>query len=196
MTNPQAAQPAQAPPSIMYVSFVAEITRQTSENLMDTMSKIANAGVPEVYLMLNTTGGDVSHGVGLYNFLKALPVKLVTHNIGTVASIGNAVFLAGAERYASPQATFMFHGVYFQFGGGKMDDKYLREQLGAIDAEHERIGAVMAERTSLAKEVIEGMFQEQQTRGSQFAKETGIVHDVRDLSIPAGVRIHTIVNPR
>jgi len=51
------------------------------------------------------------HGMNLYNVLRAMPFKLITHNVGNVDSIGNAVFLARAERYACPHSTFMFHGV-------------------------------------------------------------------------------------
>jgi ATP-dependent protease ClpP protease subunit len=34
-----------------------------------------------------------------------MPFRLVTHNMGKVDSIGNAVFLAGEQRYACPQST-------------------------------------------------------------------------------------------
>ena len=64
-----------------------------------------------VYLLLSSEVGSVMHGINLYNVLRALPVKLVTHNVGNVDSIGNAIFLAGEERYACQHSTFMFHGV-------------------------------------------------------------------------------------
>jgi hypothetical protein len=40
--------------------------------------------------------------------------QLVTHNVGNVDSIGTVIYLAGEERFACPQATFMLHGVSFQ----------------------------------------------------------------------------------
>lgn len=40
--------------------------------------------------------------------LRAFPFKLVTHNVGNMDSIGNAVFLAGEQRLACPHSTFMF----------------------------------------------------------------------------------------
>ena len=39
------------------------------------------------------------HGLNLNNLFRGLPFELITHNIGNVDSIGNAIFLAGA---ASP----------------------------------------------------------------------------------------------
>ena len=37
-------------------------------------------------------------GMTLYNTLRAMPFELITHNVGNVDSIGNAVFLAGDLR--------------------------------------------------------------------------------------------------
>ena len=46
------------------------------------------------------------NGMNLYNFLRGLPIRLTTHNVGNVDSIGNAVFLAGEHRYACPHSPF------------------------------------------------------------------------------------------
>src|ERR1700680_3114676 len=111
--QPQPGPQPQLPPPIVYVSFSAEIVPATTESLIAVMADCANKGVPHVYLMLSTPGGSVMHGLNLYNVLRAMPFKLTTHNVGNVDSIGNAIFLAGEERWACPQSTFMFHGVAF-----------------------------------------------------------------------------------
>jgi hypothetical protein len=60
--------------------------------------------------------------------------------MGNVDSIGNVIFLAGAERYACPLSTFMFHGVGFDVPGGlRMEEPFLRERLDTIEADHKRI---------------------------------------------------------
>ena len=69
------------------------------------------------------------NGLNLYNVLRALPTKLITHNVGNVDSIGNAIFLAGVERYACPHSTFMFHGVGFDApANSRFEEKNLRER--------------------------------------------------------------------
>ena len=50
--------------------------------------------------MISTPGGTVMNGLNLYNVMRAMPFRLTTHNVGNVDSIGNAIFLAGEERYA------------------------------------------------------------------------------------------------
>lgn len=108
---------AKPPPERIYVSFSAEINPNTTEALIALCANHANQGVKEIYLMMSTPGGTVMNGLNLYNVLRALPVKLITHNVGNVDSIGNAVFLAGEERYACFHSTFMFHGVGYDMPG-------------------------------------------------------------------------------
>src|ERR1700691_2422270 len=106
-----------APPNRVYISFSAEINANTTESLIATVANVVNQGRAEVYLMISTPGGSVMHGLNLYNVLRAFPIKLVTHNVGNVDSIGNAIFLAGEERFACPHSPFMFHGVGFDVAG-------------------------------------------------------------------------------
>ena len=103
--------PAVAPiPKTVYVSFSAEIVPHTTESLIALLANQVNQGVQVVHLLLSTPGGSVMHGMNLYNILRGLPLELITHNVGNVDSIGNAVFLAGEKRYAAQHSTFMFHG--------------------------------------------------------------------------------------
>lgn len=191
------ATPAQPPPAVVYVSFSAEISPQTTESLIATMSNMANQNVHCVYLMMSTPGGSVMHGMNLYNVLRAFPFKLITHNVGNVDSIGNAVFLAGEERYASPHSTFMFHGVGFDVNTQmRLEEKFLKEKLDSIVIEHTRIGRVIEERTRLDKEQVSKLFLEAQTKDATYAVGCGIVNDVRDVKMPPGSPVVSLVFQR
>ena len=161
------------------------------------MTKCANQGVKEVYLMLSTPGGSVMNGMNLYNVLRAMPFKLTTHNVGNVDSIGNAVFLAGETRYASPHSTFMFHGVGFDAKAGvRLEEKFLRERLDGILSDQKRIGAIISERTNMDEPTIKELFLQAQTKDAAFAAGCGIVHEIRDVKIPAGSTIVSLVFER
>ena len=135
--------------------------------------------------MLSTLGGAVMNGMNLYNVLRAMPFKLITHNVGNVDSIGNAVFLAGAERYACPHSTFMFHGVGFDTQPNmRLEEKNTRETLNGILADQKRIGSIIGDRTKLGESEIEALFREAQTKDAAFAAGCGIVHDIQDVHIP------------
>jgi ATP-dependent Clp protease, protease subunit len=184
-------------PKVVYVSFSAEIIPHTTESLIATLANCVNGGVKEVHLLMSTPGGMVMNGINLYNFLRGLPLHLVTHNVGNVDSIGNAVFLAGDHRIACPHSTFMFHGVGFDTGPGlRCEEKFLRERLEGVLADQARIGAIIEERTSLSPEQVEPLFTEAQTKDSAYATSTGIVHEIRDVDIPEGATVVSLVFER
>jgi ATP-dependent protease ClpP protease subunit len=193
-----AIQPQQpAPPPEVYVLFSAEVNVNTTEALLATMANIASQGIPRVVLCLSSPGGDVMSGMNLYNVLRAMPFELVTHNVGNVDSIGNAIFLAGAHRRACPHSTFMFHGVAFTAEAGKQfDEKLLRERLDSVLADQKRIGAILEERSTLARAQIEPLFRDAQTKDAEWAVSAGIVDEVADIEIPAGAPVVSLVFQR
>ncbi len=181
----------------VFVSFSADIAPQTTETLIAVLGEQANKGVDEVYLMLSTPGGSVMNGLNLYNVLRAFPFKLITHNVGNVDSIGNAIFLAGEERYACPHSTFMFHGVGFDITvGHRLEEKLLRERLETILQDQRRIGSIIRDRTTLNDRQISSLFREARTKDAGYALNVGIVHDNRDVHIPPGSPVISLVFQR
>jgi ATP-dependent Clp protease protease subunit len=196
-TTPPQAVPANPPPTVAYVTFSAEIGVNTTESLIATMSNLVKQNFDEVVLLMSTPGGTVMNGVNLYNVLRAMPFKLTTHNVGNIDSIGNTVFLAGETRYACPHSTFMFHGVGIDAGQGvRLQEKILRERLASVTADQKRIGSILSERSNLTSEQIESLFLESQTKDAAYAVGCGIVHEVRDVQIPRGAPIFSLVFKR
>jgi ATP-dependent protease ClpP protease subunit len=196
-TSPESAEPAAPAPSVVYVSFSAEINPHTTESLIAALANCVQQGISEVRLLLSTPGGAVMNGMNLYNVLRAMPFHLVTHNVGNVDSIGNAIFLAGERRIACPHSTFMFHGVGLDLPqGGRLEEKNLRETLASLLADQKRIAGIIDERTSLDADQIEPLFREAQTKDAAFAASTGIVHEIKDVEIPPGSPIIALVFQR
>jgi ATP-dependent Clp protease, protease subunit len=202
---PQPRTPVQVqlpgmPPTLtdtVYISFSAEIVPKTAESLIGLLATLANQKVPHVYMLLSTPGGAVMSGLNLYNVLRGMPFELTAHNVGNVDSIGNAIFLAGAKRYACPHSTFMFHGVGFDIQSPtRLEEKFLRERLDGIDADQRRIGAIIEDRTQLSGEQVKGLFLEASTKDAAFAVGCGIVHEIRDVQIPLGGPVVSLVFQR
>ncbi|MCI0466150.1 MAG: ATP-dependent Clp protease proteolytic subunit [Beijerinckiaceae bacterium] len=190
-----------APPRIVqqkiYVSFSAEINPNTTESLIALLCQQINLGIQEVCLLLSTPGGNVMNGLNLYNILRSFPVRLTTHNVGNVDSIGNAIFLAGQERYACPHSTFMFHGVGFDIPGHvRLEEKLLRERLQSILADQNRIGSIIGERTRLKNRQIKNLFKEARTKDANYARSVGIIDDIREAAIPSGAPVFSLVFQR
>jgi ATP-dependent Clp protease protease subunit len=193
----QMAAATPPPQTTTYISFSAEINVKTMEALLGVLAQQCSQGVKTIYLLLSTPGGHVNCGITIYNMLRAMPFHLITHNVGNVDSIGNVIFLAGAERYACAHSTFMFHGVGFDIiQPARFEEKTLRERLGSLDADQNRIGGIIKDRTKLNAQKVKRLFFEAQTKDAAYARANGIVHKVRDVKIPAGSPILQLVFQR
>lgn len=88
------------------VHFTAPINSYTCGQLIDKCSQAIHQGADELVLKIATMGGECSYGFSLYNFLISLPVPVKTHNLGTVESMGNIIFLAGKHAPRASTASF------------------------------------------------------------------------------------------
>ncbi len=184
-------------PDTVYVSFVSTIDPTTTEGLLRVCSELATKGVQTIYLLVSTLGGSVAHGITIYNVLKALPCMIVTHNVGAINSIGNVVFLAGEKRYANPGTTFMFHGVGFDVQNMRFEERDLLDRLDAIQADQKKIATIIRSRTKFSDdEEIAKLFLHAATKDTEFAKDRGIIHDIREAKVPSGTTILQLVFKR
>jgi ATP-dependent protease ClpP protease subunit len=176
-----------------YLVFHAQINPVTAQHLMAACASLIQRN-DELYLCLSTPGGQVASGITIYNFLRGLPTKITTHNIGNIDSIGNAIFLSGDTRRASKHSTFMFHGVGFEINAKTtLGEKNLREFMDGMSADHKRIADIIADRTTLPLNKARKLFAEARTKDADDALNAGIIHEVSDLTIPPGAPVTTLV---
>jgi ATP-dependent protease ClpP protease subunit len=177
----------------VWLSYVGKVQPPGIDALLALCTTLAKDGVETVHLALSSSGGSVTPTIAAYNLLRGLPFRLTTHNVGSVDSMGNVLFLAGDERYASPHTSFMFHGVGFSVGNAtRFEMKNLREKIDSVEADQRKIAGILRERTQLAPGQIEELFREAVTRDGRYALDHGIVHGIRDLVIPAGADVRHI----
>lgn len=181
-------------PGRVYVNFNAPIDSGTIQELIATCTQLVTNGYDEIYLMLSTPGGNIAAGITLYNVLRALPAKLITHNVGNVDSIGNAIFLAADERYACAHSTFMFHGVAIPLSAN-VEEKQARDLVRDILELQKRIGSIIETRTTIKPSSVGKLFREARTKDATRALADGIVQGIQDVAIPIGAPVVTLVFP-
>lgn len=183
------AQPA--PPAIddIYYTYVDSID-VTKVNLVihQIQQNILPHNPKRLHLLLSSPGGDVSAGIALYNYLRAIPVEVLTYNIGMVASIANVIFMAAESknRFACPHTSFLFHGVKMHLGAPmQLDLAQVNEFKSNMARDLERISEVFIANTSLKKEKIDALFQQGEIQNLSSAVTDGIIAEVKALKIPA-----------
>jgi ATP-dependent protease ClpP protease subunit len=179
---------------IVYFTFHDAIDAASVNRVIDfTNRALAEHKPKRLCYLISSDGGSVDSGVTLYNYLRALPLPVIMHNVGSVDSIANAVFLAGRERYATPASAFLLHGVMWNFHeNSTLSYPQMREIMSRFDAAEQLVARIIGEHTSLSPEEVRALFWQGEAKTPQFAREKGIIHDIREARIEPGSPIIAI----
>jgi ATP-dependent protease ClpP protease subunit len=174
---------------IAYVGFFATIEAQSMENLVDVLTNKLPENTHTIYMLLCLNGGSVQHGFAIYNLLRGLPYKIIMHNIGSVDSIGNVVFMAAKERYATENGTFLIHRVSTRFKDSLATASLIQEKLNCVEADEVRIRDIMTRHSKITAEEHNRLFEYGEAKDSTYALAKGMIHEIREVKIPAGKNI-------
>lgn len=178
---------------IVYINFFDEIGAPRMFQFINFCSQILQQHRPDVIqINISSPGGSVAMGIFTYNYLKALPCKLIMHNIGSVDSIATIIFLAGAERFANPNASFLFHGVVTNFPAQSALNMFqLKERLGGLAVDQNKISNAITELTKITKQELDELFLQGEVKTPEFALEKGFIHGIKPLALPKDAIIFT-----
>lgn len=178
------------------IKFFAPVNETSANTLMSILDQAINQGVTEVSILISTPGGSVFHGLSIYNYLRGLPLeRLTTHNFGSVDSIGVVMYCAGKERYSSPQARFLLHGVSIGFQGSQaLEEPQLEEKLKGLRIDIENIAKVIAENTGKTHVEVTQAMLNRTTLNPEQAKEWGLVQNIKTELFETGTQVISIVS--
>ena len=108
-----------------------------------------------ITLYINSPGGEVSSGLAVYDFLKMFPGTVRTVCIGTAASMGALLFLAGDIREMFPSSGLMIHDPSFAHGSlAGMKPGEIEEQLNSLKKTQKRICRIISDTTGRSEKEI------------------------------------------
>ncbi len=179
----------------VYLTFHDNITQESANRFMDFCAKSIQQYKPkQLYFLFSSGGGLVDSGVALFNYLRGLPQKIVMHNVGSIDSIANAVFLAAEVRYAAPTSAFLLHGITWNFGQGAiLTYSQMQETMSRFDAAEQLTAQIIGDRTKLTPDEVRALFRQGESKAPSFALEKGLIHEIRNVQIPDGAPLHSIV---
>jgi len=181
-------------PGGCYIGFNAAFDRKASEQLVSVCGEAMRNGFSEITLCLSSIGGLLDHAYYAYNILEALPLKIITHNIGNVQSAANLIFVSGDERYSAPGSTFFFHNTGFDAESGqRMTGPFISEKLKAIAYEDRRSAEIYAEKTGRPIESVSEWQNTELVMDTHGAIKNGLIHAVKPLTIPEGAFFHQVL---
>jgi ATP-dependent Clp protease protease subunit len=133
----------------------------------------------DIFLYVNSPGGSVSAGLGIYDTMQYIKPDVVTLCMGMAASMGALLLTAGAKgkRSALPNARIMIHQPLGGSQGQASDiEIYAREILTL----REKLNVILAKHTGKDLETIRHDTDRNYFLSAQEAKEYGLVDEVID----------------
>jgi ATP-dependent protease ClpP protease subunit len=175
------------------IKFFAPVIDVTINALMNAVDQKMKEGQKDFILLISSPGGSVFHGLSAYNYLKGLPANVITHNFGSVDSIGVVLYCGGSKRLSVPQARFLLHGVSANFPQkSSLEEKQLDERLKGLRIDIENIAKVVAANTGKSIDEVTQAMLDRTTLNPEEAKEWGLVHDIEVNLFPSGSEVISI----
>ena len=179
-------------PSKTVIKFFAPVIDVTVNALLHTVDTKMQQGMTELVMLISSPGGSVFHGLSAYNYLKGLPIKVTTHNFGSVDSIGVVLYCGGSERFSVPQARFLLHGVSATFRKESLEEQQLEERLKGLKIDMANIARVIAATTGKTEQQVTKAMLDRTTLDPEQAKAWGLVHEIKSELFEAGLEITSI----
>ncbi|MGX8703567.1 MAG: head maturation protease, ClpP-related, partial [bacterium] len=108
--------------------FLQPSSDQSSYDLANQVNEIPADW--EITVHINSNGGELKEGLGIYNTLKARNVTTICE--GFAASAGSVIFCAGAKRIMQPASLLFIHQAHMSKGGNADDFEKAAEDLRIV----------------------------------------------------------------
>ncbi|MDE0404355.1 MAG: ATP-dependent Clp endopeptidase proteolytic subunit ClpP [Nitrospira sp.] len=131
----------------------------------------------DINLYINSPGGSVTAGMGIYDTMQYVKPPITTICLGQAASMGALLLTAGTKgkRYALPNARVMIHQPMGGFQGQATEiDIHAREILKI----RERLNQIMAEHTGQSLDKISQDTERDYFMSGTEAKDYGLIDEV------------------
>ncbi len=168
------------------IFLTEEVNSDTSVQLIKELMVLEKLDpTKEVTIYINSPGGEVISGMAVYDYIQMMKAPVKTVCIGTAASMGAMLFLAGDKREMLPHTRLMIHDP--AFGGGNMAGKKpheLQQYVDKLKQTQDIIVDIIAQKTGKSKEEVRDTTKEDAyfnvAEAMEYGLATGIYNKLND----------------
>ena len=133
----------------------------------------------EIYLYINSPGGLVTAGLGIYDTMQYVKPDISTLCIGQAASMGSFLLAAGTKgkRFSLPNSRIMVHQPSAGFQGQATDIEIHANEVLSLK---KRLNEIYSKHTGQSVDYIKKALERDNFMTPQDAKEFGLVDQVVD----------------
>jgi len=131
----------------------------------------------EIYLYINSPGGLVTAGLGIYDTMQYIKPDVSTLCIGQAASMGSFLLAAGTKgkRFSLPNSRIMVHQPSAGFQGQATDIEIHANEVLALK---KRLNEIYSKHTNKSVEEIKGALERDNFMTPENAKDFGLIDKV------------------
>ena len=131
----------------------------------------------EIYLYINSPGGLVTAGLGIYDTMQYIKPEISTLCIGQAASMGSFLLAAGSKgkRFSLPNSRIMVHQPSAGFQGQATDIEIHAKEV--LDLKN-RLNEIYSKHTGKSVEEIKSALERDNFMTAGVAKDFGLVDEV------------------
>ena len=131
----------------------------------------------EIYLYINSPGGLVTAGLGIYDTMQYIKPDVSTLCIGQAASMGSFLLAAGkkGQRYSLPNSRIMVHQPSAGFQGQATDIEIHANEVMSLK---KRLNEIYSKHTGKNVEQIKDALERDNFMTPENAKEFGLIDQV------------------
>mgnify|MGYP001420280259 FL=1 len=131
----------------------------------------------EIYLYINSPGGLVTAGLGIYDTMQYIKPDISTLCIGQAASMGSFLLAAGSKgkRFSLPNSRIMVHQPSAGFQGQATDIEIHAKEVLSLK---KRLNEIYSKHTGKSVEEIKSALERDNFMTADVAKEFGLVDEV------------------
>ena len=155
----------------IYGDITAYRWKESDMSAHSLVQEIKNLDVDVIRVHIDSRGGSVAEGWGIYNALRDHPARVETYGDGFVASAALYPFMAGEERYASQLSAYYFHQVVTYASGYASDLRAAAEEAEIL---REEGLAAFTGRTQMTAEEVRQLQKDETWLTPEQALEKGV----------------------
>ena len=131
----------------------------------------------EIYLYINSPGGLVTAGLGIYDTMQYIKPDISTLCIGQAASMGSFLLAAGTKgkRFSLPNSRVMVHQPSAGFQGQVTDIEIHANEVSSLK---KRLNEIYSKHTGKSVDEVKSALERDNFMTAEVAKEFGLIDEV------------------
>jgi ATP-dependent Clp protease protease subunit len=193
-----AQTPTPAPPERVIINFIAPVTTDTVNVLINIVNAQVRNGTKKITIVVSSSGGDPSAAFGAYNYLKNVQAEITTFNGGVVDSAAMFIFCAGKFRYSLPAPSrFLIHATALNpmTVSVPIEGRWIESQLAQLKNMDHMASQIIAANSKKKESEIDAAIQAQTILSPEDAKNWGLVQDIRTTYMEPGALLVGVTLP-